>query len=240
MPTHHRPRPAWAADHLQAGRQSAARARTRCGNGHSLAQGLRGVAASVVRDIISTDLEVGDRLPAESEMLTQYSVGRESLREGLQLLKVQGLISIRSGPVGGPYVARSTPATSPRRRACTSTAAARPTARSSTLGSLEPVIAATVARIPTADARALRSDPSSWTTSRSTTRTISRSQYLPRRPRVAGRQPGDHLAGAVGHRHRGRPRRRGHEPLEIPHLDREHHEIAVDGHRTGGRARPKT
>ena len=48
---------------------------------------------------------MGDRLPAESEMLTQYGVSRESLREGLRLLEVQGLISIRRGPGGGPYVA---------------------------------------------------------------------------------------------------------------------------------------
>lgn len=63
------------------------------------------VAASIVRDIVDTDLRVGDRLPAETDMLTQYGVSRESLREGLRILEVQGLISIRRGPGGGPYVA---------------------------------------------------------------------------------------------------------------------------------------
>jgi GntR family transcriptional repressor for pyruvate dehydrogenase complex len=63
------------------------------------------VAASIVGAIISADLRVGDRLPAESDMLTQYAVSRESLREGLRILEVQGLISIRRGPGGGPYVA---------------------------------------------------------------------------------------------------------------------------------------
>ncbi len=37
-------------------------------------------------------------------MLEQYGVSRESLREGLRLLEVQGLISIRRGPGGGPVV----------------------------------------------------------------------------------------------------------------------------------------
>ena len=34
-------------------------------------------------------------------MLEQYGVSRRSLREGLRLLEVQGLISIRRGPGGG-------------------------------------------------------------------------------------------------------------------------------------------
>ncbi len=63
------------------------------------------VAASIVRDIVVADMRVGDRLPAETDMLTQYGVSRESLREGLRILEVQGLISIRRGPGGGPYVA---------------------------------------------------------------------------------------------------------------------------------------
>jgi GntR family transcriptional repressor for pyruvate dehydrogenase complex len=63
------------------------------------------VAASIVRDIVDSDLRVGDRLPAETEMLAHYGVSRESLREGLRMLEVQGLISIRRGPGGGPYVA---------------------------------------------------------------------------------------------------------------------------------------
>ncbi len=63
------------------------------------------VAGSIVRDIVAAQLKVGDRLPAETEMLTQYGVSRESLREGLRILEVQGLISIRRGPGGGPYVA---------------------------------------------------------------------------------------------------------------------------------------
>lgn len=43
-------------------------------------------------------------------MLQEYQVSRESLREGLRLLEVQGLITIRRGPGGGPLVGTVDPA----------------------------------------------------------------------------------------------------------------------------------
>ena len=43
-------------------------------------------------------------------MLEEYGVSRESLREGLRLLEVQGLITIRRGPGGGPSVGQVDPA----------------------------------------------------------------------------------------------------------------------------------
>ena len=68
------------------------------------------VARDVVRDIIEQGLQPGDGLPSEAAMLEQYGVSRESLREGLRLLEVQGLIKIRRGPGGGPIVAPVDPA----------------------------------------------------------------------------------------------------------------------------------
>lgn len=61
-------------------------------------------AAAIVADIVSQGLAVGDRLPPESEMLASYGVSRESLREALRILEVQGLIYIKRGPGGGPFV----------------------------------------------------------------------------------------------------------------------------------------
>ncbi|MFF5991272.1 FadR/GntR family transcriptional regulator [Prauserella flavalba] len=61
-------------------------------------------AAAIVRDIVDDRLQVGDRLPSEAEMLAHYNVSRETLREALRLLEVQGLIVIRRGPGGGPMV----------------------------------------------------------------------------------------------------------------------------------------
>lgn len=43
-------------------------------------------------------------------MLEQFGLSRESLREGLRLLEVQGLITLRRGPGGGPVVGHLDPA----------------------------------------------------------------------------------------------------------------------------------
>ena len=62
------------------------------------------VAREVVRTIMSEELMPGHSLPSEAVMVKQYGVSRESLREGLRLLEVQGMITIRRGPGGGPVV----------------------------------------------------------------------------------------------------------------------------------------
>jgi DNA-binding FadR family transcriptional regulator len=62
------------------------------------------VAAAIVRDIVARGLATGDSLPSETAMLAQYQVSRASLREGLRLLEVQGLIRLKPGPGGGPMV----------------------------------------------------------------------------------------------------------------------------------------
>jgi DNA-binding FadR family transcriptional regulator len=68
------------------------------------------VARDIVHDIVAAGLKEGERLPGEAAMLEQYGVSRESLREGLRLLEVQGLISLRRGPGGGPIVGSVDPA----------------------------------------------------------------------------------------------------------------------------------
>ena len=60
------------------------------------------VAQEIVRDIVRRGLETGDRLPLEAAMVEEYGVSRTSLREALRLLEVQGLISLKPGPGGGP------------------------------------------------------------------------------------------------------------------------------------------
>lgn len=62
------------------------------------------VAMEIVHDIMARGLDTGDRLPLEAAMLDEYRVSRASLREALRLLEVQGLISIKPGPGGGPVV----------------------------------------------------------------------------------------------------------------------------------------
>ena len=62
-------------------------------------------ARAIVHTIVEDGRQVGDKLPSEAEMLDYYGVSRQSLREALRLLEVQGLIELKRGPGGGPVVA---------------------------------------------------------------------------------------------------------------------------------------
>src|SRR5262245_25891586 len=68
------------------------------------------VARDIIRDVVRLRLRTGDGLPNEAAMIAQYGVSRESLREALRLLEVQGLITLRRGPGGGPIVGQIDPA----------------------------------------------------------------------------------------------------------------------------------
>jgi DNA-binding FadR family transcriptional regulator len=62
------------------------------------------VARDILRQIREGGLAPGSLLPPETQMLAQYNVGRASLREALRILEVSGLITLKSGPGGGPVV----------------------------------------------------------------------------------------------------------------------------------------
>lgn len=62
------------------------------------------IAAALVDDVIRDDLRPGDRLPNEAAMVERFGVGRGSLREALRILETHGLISLKSGPGGGPIL----------------------------------------------------------------------------------------------------------------------------------------
>ena len=67
------------------------------------------VVKQIVRDIMRGGLTPGTMLPPEASMLKEYGVSRSSLREALRILEVNGLITIRPGPSGGPCVAAVEP-----------------------------------------------------------------------------------------------------------------------------------
>jgi GntR family transcriptional regulator, transcriptional repressor for pyruvate dehydrogenase complex len=62
------------------------------------------LARRIVEDIVNQKLQPGSKLPRETEMLATYGVGRSSIRESLRILEVQGVISMKTGPTGGPTV----------------------------------------------------------------------------------------------------------------------------------------
>lgn len=62
------------------------------------------VAKRVVGDIHRDGKSVGDRLPPEKVMLEKYAVGRGTLREALRYLELQGILTLKPGPGGGPVI----------------------------------------------------------------------------------------------------------------------------------------
>lgn len=62
------------------------------------------IAQRIVAGIHSAGHGVGDRLPPERVMLEEYQIGRGTLRESLRFLELQGVISLKPGPGGGPTV----------------------------------------------------------------------------------------------------------------------------------------
>ena len=63
------------------------------------------VAQKLVEEISSNGYEPGTKLPPEREMLQRYSVGRGTLRESLRFLEMNGVITVKPGPGGGPTLA---------------------------------------------------------------------------------------------------------------------------------------
>ncbi len=68
------------------------------------------VARGIAHDIIRRGLGPGDALDSEQALLELFDVSRESLREGLRLLEVAGLVTMRRGPGGGTFVGSVDPA----------------------------------------------------------------------------------------------------------------------------------
>lgn len=50
------------------------------------------------------ELQAGDRLPPEDELMAQFGLARTTVREGLRILESQGLIEVRRGRSGGGRV----------------------------------------------------------------------------------------------------------------------------------------
>ncbi len=62
------------------------------------------VVAQLRSAILSGRLRPGDRLPTERELAEQFGVSRITIRDALRTLEAQGLVVIKVGAGGGPYV----------------------------------------------------------------------------------------------------------------------------------------
>ncbi|KAA9160926.1 FadR family transcriptional regulator [Amycolatopsis acidicola] len=67
------------------------------------------VAERIVEDIHRRGNQAGDKLPPERVMLEEYDVGRGTLRESLRFLELQGVLTLKPGPSGGPIVQHPDP-----------------------------------------------------------------------------------------------------------------------------------
>ena len=57
------------------------------------------IATYLRRQIVRGELRPGETLPAESQLMEQFSVSRPTLREAFHILEAETLISVRRGSV---------------------------------------------------------------------------------------------------------------------------------------------
>jgi len=62
------------------------------------------VAQEIIDEMGRNDFVPGVKLPVEREMLAKYGVGRGTLRESLRYLEMNGIITMKPGPGGGPAI----------------------------------------------------------------------------------------------------------------------------------------
>jgi GntR family transcriptional regulator, transcriptional repressor for pyruvate dehydrogenase complex len=69
------------------------------------------VASELRRRIVSGDLQAGDHLPPERQLVERFQVATTTVREALRILEAEGLVTIRRGPSGGGEVREPDPRT---------------------------------------------------------------------------------------------------------------------------------
>jgi DNA-binding FadR family transcriptional regulator len=67
------------------------------------------IARALVEHIVDARLPAGSMLPREREMSEQLGVGRTTLRQALRILETRRVLTVRSGPGGGPVVRHPQP-----------------------------------------------------------------------------------------------------------------------------------
>jgi GntR family transcriptional regulator, transcriptional repressor for pyruvate dehydrogenase complex len=66
------------------------------------------VAQEIRERILSGELQQGDELPSETQLVSRFGVSRPTLRDALRILETEGLIRVRRGRSGGATVLQPT------------------------------------------------------------------------------------------------------------------------------------
>jgi len=67
------------------------------------------VATNIRREIVRGNLNEGDSLPTEADLMESFGVSRPTLREAFRILETESLISIRRGSRGGARIQMPSP-----------------------------------------------------------------------------------------------------------------------------------
>jgi DNA-binding FadR family transcriptional regulator len=62
------------------------------------------IAAQLRRQIVRGSVRAGEKLPPETQLMTQFGVSRPTIREAFRILEAEGLIVVRPGSRGGAQV----------------------------------------------------------------------------------------------------------------------------------------
>lgn len=62
------------------------------------------IADALRQRIAQGDLQAGDALPSEADLIVDFNVSRASLREALRILETEGLIEVKRGAQGGARI----------------------------------------------------------------------------------------------------------------------------------------
>lgn len=62
------------------------------------------IVEQIRKAILERQLNPGDRLPPERELMQQFGVSKSTLREALRALEALGVLEIRQGASGGPFI----------------------------------------------------------------------------------------------------------------------------------------
>lgn len=62
------------------------------------------VAEAIKALVVEEEMQPGDRLPSEHDMMARFGMAKGTIREAMRILEAQGLIKTRTGPGGGAFV----------------------------------------------------------------------------------------------------------------------------------------